>query len=172
MPPIPLFNPQSVTMAKKRKQAAEAHPSEEPPQKKQNVDEDLPPGVHHYRALEEVPWDIQKYWQQGYSIFSKYDDGIWMTDGSWYEVTHESVAKYVTSPGFVCRFPDYEQHDRRACGRDSPHGQAVHLRCDVRRRGEHHRVRLVREMETSLRNRKGRSNTTMRAAQCQDLRSC
>jgi 16S rRNA A1518/A1519 N6-dimethyltransferase RsmA/KsgA/DIM1 with predicted DNA glycosylase/AP lyase activity len=36
-----------------------------------------------------------RYWNQGYSIFSKYDDGIWMTDDSWYEVTHESVAKYV-----------------------------------------------------------------------------
>jgi trimethylguanosine synthase len=81
-------------MAKKRKQAAKADTSEEPPQKKQNADEELPPGVHHYQTIEEVPWDIQKYWQQGYSIFSKYDDGIWMTDGSWYEVTHESVAKY------------------------------------------------------------------------------
>lgn len=37
-----------------------------------------------------------RYWHQGYSIFSKYDDGIWMTDDSWYEVTHECVAKSVT----------------------------------------------------------------------------
>jgi len=35
-----------------------------------------------------------RYWHQGYSIFSKYDDGIWMTDDAWYGVTHESVAKY------------------------------------------------------------------------------
>lgn len=36
-----------------------------------------------------------RYWEQGYSIFSKYDEGIWMTDDAWYGVTHESVAKYV-----------------------------------------------------------------------------
>jgi trimethylguanosine synthase len=33
-----------------------------------------------------------RYWHQGYSIFSKYDEGIWMTDDAWFGVTHESVA--------------------------------------------------------------------------------
>jgi trimethylguanosine synthase len=33
-----------------------------------------------------------RYWHQGHSIFSKYDDGIWMTDDAWFGVTHESVA--------------------------------------------------------------------------------
>jgi trimethylguanosine synthase len=36
--------------------------------------------------------DINRYWHQGYSIFSKYDEGIWMTDDAWFGVTHESVA--------------------------------------------------------------------------------
>lgn len=40
---------------------------------------------------------VPRYWHQGYSIFSKYDDGIWMTDDAWFGVTHESVAKYVAS---------------------------------------------------------------------------
>lgn len=36
--------------------------------------------------------DLRRYWHQGYSIFSKYDEGIWMTDDAWFGVTHESVA--------------------------------------------------------------------------------
>ena len=44
-------------------------------------------------AFVDAVTDNNRYWNQGYSIFSKYDDGIWMTDDSWYEVTHESVAK-------------------------------------------------------------------------------
>ncbi|KAH8815001.1 RNA cap guanine-N2 methyltransferase [Xylogone sp. PMI_703] len=47
---------------------------------------------HHYTSIGEVPWDIQKYWQQRYSIFSGYDEGIYMTDNAWYEVTPEPVA--------------------------------------------------------------------------------
>jgi hypothetical protein len=53
----------------------------------------LPEGVHHYATIDEVPWDLQNYWRQGYSIFSRYDEGIWMTDAAWYGVTHESIAQ-------------------------------------------------------------------------------
>jgi hypothetical protein len=77
---------------RKRRQDNTHDHASAPPAKKQNLD--LPGGVHHYQTLDEVPWDIQKYWHQGYSIFSKYDDGIWMTDDAWFEVTHESVARY------------------------------------------------------------------------------
>jgi trimethylguanosine synthase len=38
-----------------------------------------------------------RYWNQRYKIFSKYDEGIWMTDDSWFGVTPEPVAKFVTS---------------------------------------------------------------------------
>ncbi|KAJ9640761.1 putative diacylglycerol O-acyltransferase tgs1 [Knufia peltigerae] len=82
-------------MARKRKSANYGDESNQPPTKKVASTEPLPDGVHHYETLEEVPWDLQKYWHQGYSIFSKYDDGIWMTDDAWFGVTHESVAKYV-----------------------------------------------------------------------------
>ncbi|EXJ53820.1 hypothetical protein A1O7_09156 [Cladophialophora yegresii CBS 114405] len=82
-------------MGKKRKRVERVEATNEPAPKKQNSSTDPPPGVHHYQSVEEVPWDIQKYWNQGYSIFSKYDDGIWMTDDSWYEVTHESVANTI-----------------------------------------------------------------------------
>jgi len=33
-----------------------------------------------------------RYWSQRHSIFSKYDEGIWMTDDAWFEVTPEPVA--------------------------------------------------------------------------------
>lgn len=50
---------------------------------------------HHYETVGEVPWDIQKYWQQRHSIFSLYDDGIYMTDDAWFGVTPEPVANQV-----------------------------------------------------------------------------
>lgn len=53
----------------------------------------LPDGVHHYDEAEQVPFEISKYWHQRYDIFSKYDEGIWMTDDAWFGVTPEPVAK-------------------------------------------------------------------------------
>ncbi|KAF2717855.1 S-adenosyl-L-methionine-dependent methyltransferase [Polychaeton citri CBS 116435] len=52
----------------------------------------LPEGIHHYTDAEEVPFEISKYWHQRYNIFSKYDEGIWMTDTAWFGVTPEPVA--------------------------------------------------------------------------------
>lgn len=53
----------------------------------------LPDGVHHYEEIKEVPFELTKYFQQRYDIFSKYDEGIWMTDDAWFGVTPEPVAK-------------------------------------------------------------------------------
>lgn len=36
-----------------------------------------------------------KYWNQRYSIFSKYDEGIQLDEESWYSVTHECIAKCI-----------------------------------------------------------------------------
>ncbi|RMZ83294.1 hypothetical protein DV738_g1346, partial [Chaetothyriales sp. CBS 135597] len=80
--------------------------SQAPPQSfdvKSNV---LPEGIHHYQTIEEVPEAIQKYWQQGYSIFSRYDEGIWMTDTAWYGVTHESVADKIAQHVFAAKPAD------------------------------------------------------------------
>ncbi|PBP19237.1 RNA cap guanine-N2 methyltransferase [Diplocarpon rosae] len=49
---------------------------------------------HHYTARNQIEYDIQKYWEQRYSIWSLYDDGIYMTDDAWFGVTPEPVAKY------------------------------------------------------------------------------
>lgn len=62
----------------------------------------------HYEEASEVPSNIRKYgcvkvlvysysppyryWQQRYNIWSKYDEGILMTDDAWFGVTPEPVA--------------------------------------------------------------------------------
>ncbi|KAL1956513.1 hypothetical protein VTO42DRAFT_7076 [Malbranchea cinnamomea] len=53
------------------------------------------PGVHHYSSRGEVPWDIQNYFAQRYRMFSKYDEGIWLTDDAWFGVTPEPVANKI-----------------------------------------------------------------------------
>ncbi|KAH9996952.1 RNA cap guanine-N2 methyltransferase-domain-containing protein [Xylariaceae sp. FL0662B] len=50
---------------------------------------------HHWTRRGEVPWDLQKYWQQRYTIFSYYDEGIHMTPDAWYGVTPEPVATQI-----------------------------------------------------------------------------
>ncbi|KAJ5889125.1 RNA cap guanine-N2 methyltransferase [Penicillium tannophilum] len=59
--------------------------------------EEAPPEVHHYESIHEVPWDIQNYWAQRYRIFSKYDEGIWLTDDAWFGVTPEPVANKIAA---------------------------------------------------------------------------
>lgn len=77
--------------------------------------EEAPPEVHHYSDIGEVPWDIQKYvsfiaasrefiannnssyFAQRYKLFSKYDEGVWLTDDAWFGVTPEPIAKYAHS---------------------------------------------------------------------------
>ncbi|PHH73629.1 hypothetical protein CDD80_3673 [Ophiocordyceps camponoti-rufipedis] len=49
----------------------------------------------HYVDRNEVPWDIQKYYDQRFSIFSRYRDDIRLTDEAWYGVTPEPVANAI-----------------------------------------------------------------------------
>lgn len=42
------------------------------------------------------------YWHQRYQLFSKYDDGVLLTDDAWFGVTPEAVAKLVS------RLPQYD----------------------------------------------------------------
>ncbi|KAK5107167.1 hypothetical protein LTR62_001661 [Meristemomyces frigidus] len=57
----------------------------------------LPDNIHHYTSISEVPYEISKYWHQRHDIFSKYDDGIWMTDAAWYGITPEPVASRIAT---------------------------------------------------------------------------
>ncbi|KAJ6257087.1 Trimethylguanosine synthase [Drechslerella dactyloides] len=51
----------------------------------------LPDGVSMY-TKDTVPWDLVGYWRQRYSLFSLWDEGIWITDEGYYSVTPEQVA--------------------------------------------------------------------------------
>ncbi|EMD00005.1 hypothetical protein BAUCODRAFT_359529 [Baudoinia panamericana UAMH 10762] len=58
---------------------------------------DPPEGIQHYDSATDVPFEVSKYWHQRYNIFSKYDDGIWMTDSAWFGVTPEPVATRIAA---------------------------------------------------------------------------
>lgn len=80
-----------------------------------DLQHEIPPeGCQHYADLGSVPWDIQRfhwsrsmarwkvadldrYYHQRHSIFSKYDEGIWMTEDAWFGVTPEPAATCVNS---------------------------------------------------------------------------
>ncbi|PNY24745.1 Trimethylguanosine synthase [Tolypocladium capitatum] len=50
---------------------------------------------HHYGGKDQVPWDIQKYFAQRYSVFSWYDEGVYLTDDAWFGVTPEPIANQI-----------------------------------------------------------------------------
>ncbi|OCK86175.1 S-adenosyl-L-methionine-dependent methyltransferase [Lepidopterella palustris CBS 459.81] len=54
-------------------------------------------GIFHYERADQVPFEIEKYWHQRHMIFSKYDEGIWMTDDAWFGVTPEPVANQIAT---------------------------------------------------------------------------
>ncbi|CAK7216408.1 putative diacylglycerol O-acyltransferase tgs1 [Sporothrix curviconia] len=58
---------------------------------------DLPltDNCHHYTRLQDVPWDIQKYWKGRYKIFPNYNNGVYLTDDAWFGVTPEPVASKI-----------------------------------------------------------------------------
>lgn len=56
---------------------------------------EAPEGVQHYHFVDEVPPEIAKYWHQRNQIFSKYDEGVWLTDEAWFGVTPEPIATSV-----------------------------------------------------------------------------
>ena len=55
------------------------------------------PAVHHYNSYDEMPAEIQKYWQQRHDLFSLYDSGIRLTDSAWYGVTPEPIATRIAT---------------------------------------------------------------------------
>ncbi|KAK9454067.1 RNA cap guanine-N2 methyltransferase-domain-containing protein [Dipodascopsis uninucleata] len=42
-----------------------------------------------------LPAYLKKYWKQRYFLFSKFSEGIWLNEQSWYSVTPESVAQNI-----------------------------------------------------------------------------
>ncbi|EPS45588.1 hypothetical protein H072_416 [Dactylellina haptotyla CBS 200.50] len=62
--------------------------------KRKLVDEAPPLGINMY-TRDSIPWDLLNYWHQRYSLFSLWDEGIWITDEGFYSVTPESVARKI-----------------------------------------------------------------------------
>ncbi|KAI5953660.1 tgs1 [Candida jiufengensis] len=48
--------------------------------------------VHSYYTL---PQSVQKFWNRRFELFSKYNDGIYLSEELWYSVTPELIAKYI-----------------------------------------------------------------------------
>ncbi|KAF2228155.1 RNA cap guanine-N2 methyltransferase-domain-containing protein [Elsinoe ampelina] len=67
------------------------------PEKVDSKEESAPKNVHHYESAEDMPQEIRKYWHQRYDIFSRWDEGIQLTDESWYGVTPEPVANKIAT---------------------------------------------------------------------------
>ncbi|PKS06598.1 hypothetical protein jhhlp_007346 [Lomentospora prolificans] len=55
----------------------------------------LTDNCRHYEKKQDVPWDLQKYWSQRYTLFEAYDDGVHLTDDAWFGVTPEPVAQQI-----------------------------------------------------------------------------
>lgn len=47
--------------------------------------------MHNYTTL---PSDCKKYWRKRYDLFSRFDDGVWLTAELWYSVTPEITAQF------------------------------------------------------------------------------
>ncbi|KAK6464736.1 RNA cap guanine-N2 methyltransferase-domain-containing protein, partial [Scheffersomyces coipomensis] len=50
--------------------------------------------MHTYHTL---PRNCKKFWGRRYKLFSRFDDGIYMTSELWYSVTPESIAQFSAS---------------------------------------------------------------------------
>lgn len=67
--------------------------------------------MHTYYTL---PPSVQKFWTRRYELFSKYDEGIFLSEELWYSVTPELVAKY-TAQLFVKLLPTDTQYGLDVC---------------------------------------------------------
>lgn len=59
-------------------------------------------GAHHTISNDVYILKVwYRYFSQRYSIFSWYDEGVYLTDDAWFGVTPEPVAKYVPYHDFL-----------------------------------------------------------------------
>lgn len=49
------------------------------------------------QSKSELPRKLWKYWQQRYSLFSRFEEGILMDEEGWYSVTPEVIAAHHAS---------------------------------------------------------------------------
>lgn len=67
--------------------------NEEPPKKLQRKNSKIPHFVINKSS--QITESLRKYWFQRYSLWSKFDEGIWMDDQGWYSVTPEKIAESI-----------------------------------------------------------------------------
>lgn len=61
-----------------------------------------PRGAYHFTHETELDEKYHKYFAQRHDIFSRYDEGIWMTEEAWMGVTPQCIAEYVSCRGNCC----------------------------------------------------------------------
>ncbi|RPB00621.1 S-adenosyl-L-methionine-dependent methyltransferase [Choiromyces venosus 120613-1] len=61
----------------------------------EQIPETPPNGVEIYADDNPPPQPTLNYWRQRYSLFTRYDEGIWITQNGWFEVTPEKVARKI-----------------------------------------------------------------------------
>ena len=50
---------------------------------------------YEYITQAEFPYELNKYWWQRFSLFSKFEEGIIMDEEGWYSVTPEKIAEHI-----------------------------------------------------------------------------
>ncbi|KAK9459034.1 S-adenosyl-L-methionine-dependent methyltransferase [Lipomyces oligophaga] len=65
------------------------------PRKDSQVSEQAPDGVIFCR--EDLDPETRRYWNHGRTLFSKFNDGIWLTNDMFFSVTPESIASYIAT---------------------------------------------------------------------------
>lgn len=55
----------------------------------------LLPDTKYQLTYDSLPKNAKKYWKQRYSLFKKFDQGVFMTSELWYSVTPEAMALFI-----------------------------------------------------------------------------
>ncbi|CCH40503.1 hypothetical protein BN7_36 [Wickerhamomyces ciferrii] len=69
----------------------------------------------YHLTYDRLPKDTKKFWKQRYSLFKKFDQGVFMTSELWYSVTPEDVALFVAKFIKACN-PDLKTIADVCCG--------------------------------------------------------
>ncbi|CAN3475709.1 trimethylguanosine synthase [Diutina catenulata] len=59
--------------------------------------------LHNHTTL---PKNVKRYWKKRYSLFSRFDEGVYMSSELWYSVTPEAVAKFIARLVYEVMYPE------------------------------------------------------------------
>jgi len=75
----------------------------------------LIPQTKYQLTYDTLPKNAKKYWKQRYSLFRKFDQGVYMTSELWFSVTPESLALFVAKFIQAC-YPELKTIVDVCCG--------------------------------------------------------